>query len=141
MIQEIKDLIQSINPLYEVEYEENRMMNIKVDEMSRDARFAYIEEADSGTVEKNKYVHQRTEMLRIHFCKLCEMHNTLLEREAIKEEIRKEIVFKFIDKYNDSGIFDRVDIWQSQKDVFLLMFDANVVSVMLQFDCKQNYYV
>lgn len=139
MIQEIKDLIQSVNPLYEVEYEENRMMNLRVDEKTSSARFAYIEEFVSGTYERNKYVPQKTTRMQLYFCRFCEMHNSALDREFIRNEIEKEIIFPFIKKYNDSGFFDRVEIWNFVSA--LPRFDANEISVMLQFDCKQNYYV
>lgn len=39
-----------------------------------------------------------------------------------------------MDKYNASGVFDKVDTFKFATPS--LRFDANEVSIMLQFDCK-----
>lgn len=139
MIQEITDLIQSVNPLYLVEYEESRMMNLRADEKSLDGRFCYIEEFTSGTYERNRFVPQKTTRISLYFCQFTTLHGTALDREAIREDIERTVIYPFINKYNDSGIFDRVEIWNFASP--LPRFDANEVSVMLSFNCKQNYYV
>ena len=146
MINEIETIIRAcagstVNhvhvPLYEVEYEENKMMNLKVDEKSLDARFAYIEEFTQGTYEKKPFVPQKTTQVQIYFCRFGSMHSTAVEREAIRSQIESEIIFPFMKAYNDSGIFDRVDSWKFYTP--LPRFDANEISIMLQFNCKQNF--
>jgi hypothetical protein len=143
MINEIKTLIESIEdgnllrPLFPVEYEENRMMNLKADEKTLESAFAYIEEFTQGTYERNKYVPQKTTQVQIYFCRFGEFQTTAVEREAIRSQIESEIIFPFMEKYNACGTFDRVDSWKFYTP--LPRFDANEISIMLQFNCKQNF--
>ena len=142
MIQELKTLIESIedgntlSPLYPVEYEENKMMNLKADEKSLDARFAYIEEFVQGSYTRPKFVFQKITQVQIYFCRFAEFQNSAMDRENLRNQIESEIVRPFMNAYNDSGIFDRVDNFKFYTP--LPRFDANEVSIMLQFDCKQN---
>ena len=136
MIQELKTLIETSNPLYEVEYEENKMMNLKADEKSLDARFAYIEEFVQGSYTRPKYVLEKITQVQIYFCRFAEFQNSAMDRENLRNQIESEIVLPFMRRYNDSGIFDRVDNFKFYTP--LPRFDANEVSIMLQFDCKQN---
>lgn len=142
MITEIKTLIESIvddnnEPIYPVEYEENKMMNLKADEKTPDSAFAYIEEFTQGTYERKPFVPQKTTKMQIYFCRFIEMDSTAIQRDALRESIESEIIFPFMEKYNACGIFDRVDIWNWGAG--LPRFDANEISIMLQFDCKQNF--
>jgi len=145
MLAELKTIVETcatvtvnevVSPLYPVEYEENRMMNLNADEKSLDARFAYIEEFVSGAYAKGKFVKQKTTQVQIYFCRFCELQNTAMEREALRNQIESEAVLPFMEAYNNSGKFDRVDIFKFYTP--LPRFDANEVSIMLQFDCKQN---
>ena len=142
MIQELKTLIESIedgntlSPLYPVEYEENKMMNLKADEKSLDARFAYIEEFVQGSYTREKFVFQKITQVQIYFCRFAEFQNSAMDRENLRNQIETEMVLPFMRRYNDSGIFDRVDNFKFYTP--LPRFDANEVSIMLQFDCKQN---
>jgi len=142
MINEIKTLIESIDdgnlqkPLYPVEYEENKMMNLKADEKTLDSAFAYIEEFTQGSYTREKYVQQKITQVQIYFCRFAEYQTSAIEREAIRSQIESEIIFPFMAKYNECGIFDRVDSFKFYTP--LPRFDANEVSIMLQFDCKQN---
>ena len=52
------------------------------------------------------------------------------------ETIKSEVVKPFMNAYNASGKFDVVDTFKFYTP--LPRFDANEVSIMLQFDCKQN---
>lgn len=157
MINELKQIIESITynvseaieatehseaipavtaPLYPVEYEEMRMMNLKADEKSSDSRFAYIEEFVEGNYVKTKFIPQKTTVAQIYFCRFIEFGGTAIEREAIRSQIEREIIFPFIEAYNDSHLFDKVQDWK-----FFTpppRFDANEISVMLQFNCTQD---
>ena len=143
MITEIKILIESVEdgelkkPLYPVEYEENRMMNLKADEKTLDAAFAYIEEFTQGSYTRDKFVPQKTTQVQIYFCRFTELETSAVEREAIRSQIESEIIFPFMKAYNESGVFDRVDSWKFYTP--LPRFDANEISIMLQFNCKQNF--
>jgi hypothetical protein len=136
MIQELKTLTETSNPLYEVEYEENKMMNLKADEKSLNARFAYIEEFVQGSYTRTKFQKQKITQVQIYFCRFAEFQNSAMDRETLRNQIESEIVFPFMERYNASGIFDRVDNFKFYTP--LPRFDANEVSIMLQFDCKQN---
>ena len=141
MIQEIKTLIESIGvvnslPLYPVEYEENKMMNLKVDDKGLDARFAYIEEFTQGSYSREKFVPQKVTQVQIYFCRFGEFQSSAMDREAIRSVIESEIVFPFMEAYNNSMKFDVVNEWKFYTP--LPRFDANEVSIMLQFNCKQN---
>lgn len=135
MVDQLKTLINLSNALYEVEYEESRMMNLKADEKSLDACFAYIEEFVQGTYEKPKYHKLKTTRVQIYFCRFCEMHNTAIQRNAIRNQIESEVVLPFMDNYNASGLFQKVETFRFFTP--LPRFDANEVSIMLEFDCKQ----
>jgi len=142
MINELKTIIESVEdgnllkPLYSVEYEESRMMNLTVDEKTLDAAFAYIEEFTQGSYSKPKFVKQKVTQVQIYFCRFGEMDSTSVQREAIRSQIESEMIFPFMEKYNASGLFERVDTWKFYTP--LPRFDANEISIMLQFDCKQN---
>lgn len=136
MLATIKNLITTSNPLYEVEYEESHMMNLKADQKTRDARFAYIEEFTQGTYTKPKFVNQKTRILQIYFCRFCDIKSNAEEREAIRDEIETEVIIPFMKNYNDSHKFDEVTRWVFYTP--LPRFDANEVSVMLQFECKKD---
>lgn len=135
MIAQLKQIIQSSNPDYIVEFEESKMMNVKADEYPTGAKFAYIEEYVSGSYTKEKYLHKKVLQIQVYFCMFTELHVDAIEREAIREEIESDIVIPFMDKYNASGVFDKVDTFKFATP--LPRFDANEVSIMLQFDCKK----
>jgi len=136
MIEELKTIVTTSNALYEVQYEESKMMNLKADEKHSNARFAYIEEFTQGSYTRDKFVPQKTTQVQIYFCRFGEFHSSAMDRETLRSQIETEIVLPFMQKYNDSHLFDRIDNWK----FFTPMprFDANEVSIMLQFDCKQN---
>ena len=136
MIEEIKTLITTSNPIYEVEYEESRMMNLNADEKGLNAAFAYIEEFVQGSYTKEKFFRNKTTQVQVYFCRFAEMHNSAKDREAIRTRIENEIVLTFMEKYNASGFFTQVDSFKFFTP--LPRFDANEVSIMLQFDCKQK---
>lgn len=135
MITELKQIIQESNPAYIVEFEESKMMNVKADEYPTGAKFAYIEEYISGSYTKEKYFHKKALQTQVYFCMFTELHVDAIEREAIRNQIEAEMVIPFMEKYNASGIFDKVDTFKFLTP--LPRFDATEVSIMLQFDCKK----
>lgn len=145
MLSELKTIVETcatvtvddvVKPLYPVEYEESKMINVTVDEKALGAKFAYIEEFTTGAYDKAKFMWSESTQVQIYFCRFCEFQNTAIEREAIREAIKSEIVKPFMNAYNASGRFDVVDTFKFYTP--LPRFDANEVSIMLQFDCKQN---
>lgn len=136
MISELIQIIQSSNPDYIVEFEESKMMNVKADEYPLGDKFAYIEEYISGSYSKEKFFHKKVIQVQIYFCMFTELQVDAIEREAIRGQIESDIVIPFMEKYNASGVFDKVDTFKFMTP--LPRFDANEVSIMLQFDCKKS---
>lgn len=137
MIQELKAIIAQANANYIIEFDESRMMNVKVDEINRSDSFAYIEEYSSGRYNVPKFFKEKTTQVQIYFCKFTEFQNDADDREALRQLIETEIVIPFMSKYNESGKFKQVDNWNFFTT--LPRFDANEVSIMLQFDCVVTY--
>lgn len=133
MLATIKNLITASNPQYEVEYEESRMMNLKADQKSRAARFAYIEEFVRGNYSTENFRSKKTTMMQIYFCRFCDFETSAESRELIRKEIESEIIIPFITKYNNSS-FEKINNFRYYTP--LPRFDANEVSIMLEFDCK-----
>ena len=145
MLSELKTIVETcatvtvddvVKPLYPVEYEESKMINVTVDEKALGAKFVYIEEFTSGTYDKVKFIKQKSTQVQIYFCQFCAFQNTAMDRDALREQIESEIVLPFMNAYNASGKFEIVDTFKFYTP--LPRFDANEVSIMLQFDCKQN---
>ena len=135
MLTELKQIIATANPDYQVEYEEASMMNIMADEIKRDQPWAYIEEFVQGNYT-NKYGLNKTTQVQVYFCRFTELQNTAEQREAIRAQIEAEIVLPFMEKYNASGLFSTVDVFKFFTP--LPRFDANEISIMLQFDCSKR---
>ena len=135
MIAQLKQVIEASNEDYIVEFEESRMMNVKADEYPLGAKFAYIEEYTSGSYTKEKYMRKKVLQVQVYFCMFTELHVDAIEREANREQIESHSVIPFMEIYNASGIFDKVDVFKFATP--LPRFDANEVSIMLQFDCKK----
>lgn len=135
MIQKLTDVITVANPDYIVEFEENKMMNIKVDELEKDAKFAYIEEYVQGSYGDTKFFKQKTTQIQIYFCRFSDLHIDAIEREQIRKAIESEIVIPFMKLYNET--FNAVHEWKFYTP--LPRFDANEVSIMLQFNFVQSY--
>lgn len=133
MLTNIKNLIATSNALYEVEYDESRMMNLKADQKSRDARFAYIEEFVKGSYTTENFRKKKSTTMQIYFCRFVDFETTAEIREAIRAEIETEIILPFISKMNTFNGFEAVKTFRYFTPP--PRFDANEVSVMLEFDC------
>lgn len=134
MIPTILALIETANPNYESTFEEARMMNLRADAIAYDKGFAYVEEYRKGSYGLRGYVPTKTMTMQVYFCRFTEMHNTALQREEIRNKIESEIVRPFMETYNSSRIFEEVENWILYTPV--PRFDANEVSIMLQFECR-----
>lgn len=136
MITQLKEIIAAANPDYIVEFEENKMMNVKADEYALGAKFAYIEEYNQGTYSKEKFFKKKTTQVQIYFCRFIDLAVDASDRELIREQIESEIVLPFMNAYNDSPAFELVNTWRFYTP--LPRFDSNEVSIMLQFDCVET---
>jgi len=142
LVEKIKVICEQVNPDYIFEYEENAMMNIKADDYARGDRFVYVEEFTQGRYVVEGYRKKKVTRVQIWFCRLFlsvdengkltgnEMHNNAIQREQIRNEIESEIVLPFMAKFPD------IESWQFFTP--LPRFDANEVSIMLQFEYKND---
>lgn len=135
MLTQLESIINRANPLYLIEYEELSMMNVHADEIKYSQPFAYIEEFTQGRYGKEGYFNQKTVEVQIWFCKFCQFQNTAREREAIRKQIETEMVLPFMAEYKKETGLHNPETWK-----FFTpppRFDANEVSIMLQFDFKE----
>lgn len=136
MLEQLKEILNTTNSSYEIIYEEKHIMNVKVDELNKEQSFVYIEEFIRGRFTQEKYRKTRTMQMQIYFSKFVEMHENALVRQALRDQIENEIVLKFMSVYEASNYFANVENWNIYYP--LPRWDANEVSVMLEFDCKLN---
>jgi hypothetical protein len=149
MIQEISDLLTAINPEYTFTYEESAMMNIKADSYlkykdvidpdtnevtgQKIASFVYLEEFTSGSIKREGYVNARVQKCQLYFCKFADFHCDALQRQELRELMFTEIIYAFAEKIRLHPMLLAKDI---QYYTPLPRFDANEVSVMIEFDYK-----
>lgn len=131
VLQTIEQLCSQI-PGYSFAFEEGAMFNVDADNSPFPCIF--FEEYREGTYRTQHYLEKVTR-IQLYFCKLCEAGNTAVERERIREQIEEEAVKPFIRLYNaNPQLFANVTDWK-----FFTpppRFDANEVSIMLQFDAR-----
>jgi hypothetical protein len=135
MLKRITEIIHAANPSYTVIYEEKHMMNVRADELQRNAGFAYIEEFIRGQYRQERYrPASRTMQMQIYFSRFAGLHADAMTREAIREQIESETVLPFMRQYEQSGYFAPVDAWNIYYP--FPRWDANEASVMLEFGCR-----
>lgn len=98
--------------------------------------FCYIEEFRQG--KYNKAVHgwfSKSTRVQLWFCKFGQLHADAIMREVLRGDIEQEIVLPFIKSINSLGQFKTIDTFE-----FFTpppRFDANEVSIMLQFNLDE----
>jgi len=132
MIEEIKAICTKVNAGYSVEYEESHMMNLNADQKTLDARFAYIEEFTGGNYQMTGFRLEKTVTVQLYFCRFIPLVDSTADaRETIRKEIETEIVLPFIKEFKSSNGYPKNGF---RYRTALPRFDANEVSIMLQFD-------
>lgn len=126
---------EGTRPLYTIEYEESSMQNVQVDSLTRDSSFVYIEEFVGGNYNKLGFFNKKTVETEIYFCKFVNMHMNANIRQDLRDLMEAEIVLPFIDLYEKSGIFAKVENWRFFYPV--PKYDANEVGILLTFDCSK----
>jgi hypothetical protein len=134
MLSTLEKIIKRANSLYRVEYEELNMMNVKADEIAYAQPFAYIEEFRQGEYGKTGYWRSKTTKAEVWFCRFCQMQNDARVRESVREAIEGEMILPFIAEYKKEEGLYQPETWRWYTPP--PRFDANEVSVMLQFDYK-----
>ena len=128
ILSKIKEICNSAVPEYGFEFEQSKMMNLKADNSSFPCVF--FEEYTDGKILIGLGV-KKSVLVELSFMRLTTMHNNAEDRELLREQIEAEAVMPFINKLNESGIFEPVKEFTCLSEP--PRFDANVVSVMLRF--------
>ena len=134
MLEKIKNIIERANANYVVEYDEGNMFNIRADGFDRGTKYAYIEEFKEGEINMQGNFEADKLRLNIYFSVIPEQELNAIGREQIREVIKAEIVKPFIKAFIDSPFFSSNKLFKYYYP--LSRFDANEVSVMLDFECE-----
>ena len=134
MLEKIKNIIEQANANYVVEYDEGNMFNIRADGFDRGTKYAYIEEFKEGEISMQGNFESDKLRLDIYFSVIPEQELDAIGRELIRERIKSEIVKPFIKAFIDSPHFSSNKLFKYYYP--LSRFDANEVSVMIDFECE-----
>lgn len=134
MLEKIKSIIEQANADYVVEYDEGNMFNIRADGFARGTKYSYIEEFKEGEIDMQGFFEKDKLRLNIYFSVIPEQELNAIGRELIRERIKSEIVKPFIKAFIDSPHFSSNKIFKYYYP--LSRFDANEVSVMIDFECE-----
>ena len=136
LIDKIKAICEKACPAYSFQYETSKMMNVRADD--RPYPMAFLEEYPSqdGRIIL-KYGRKKAVIVELSFMKLADRENfqgDAIDRERLREEIEEEAVLPFIEAFNASPDFDRVEEFRITPEV--PRFDAHAVSVLLIFEAR-----
>lgn len=161
----IRDMVKMVNPLAVFECDQARMLNVKVDTMERfvtdsdgnrtSSDFVYVEESTTGYYDTpyRGYPTQRT-IMQVYFCKFEPMANDAYKgdtkfsknsptigRLELKNQIEEQMVRPFLYLLKNSQLVKQYpDIMNTVRVLYpSARFDANEVSVGLEFTFKQDW--
>lgn len=134
MLEKIKNIIEQANADYVVEYDEGNMFNVRADGFARGTKYAYIEEFKEGEIDMQGFFEKDKLRLNIYFSEIPKEELNAIGREQIREAIKAEIVKPFIKAFIDSPHFSSNKLFKYYYP--LSRFDANEISVMLDFECE-----
>lgn len=161
----IRDMVKMVNPLAVFECDQARMLNVKVDTMERfvtdsdgnqtSSDFVYVEEPTTGYYDTpyRGYPTQRT-IMQVYFCKFEPMANDAYKgdtkfsknsptigRLELKKQIEEQMVRPFLYLLKNSQLVKQYpDIMNTVRVLYpSARFDANEVSVGLEFTFKQDW--
>lgn len=163
----IRNMIKMVNPLAVFECDQARMLNVKVDTMERfvtdsdgnrtSSDFVYVEEPTTGYYDTpyRGYPTQRT-VMQVYFCKFEPMANDAYKgdtkfsknsptigRLELKKQIEEQMVRPFLYLLKNSQLVKQFPEIMSTVRVLYpsSRFDANEVSVGLEFTFKQDWCI
>lgn len=163
----IRDMVKIINPLAVFECDQARMLNVKVDTMERfvtdsdgnrvSSDFVYVEEPTTGYYDTpyQGYPTQRT-IMQVYFCKFEPMANDAYKgdtkfsqnsptigRLELKSQIEEQMVRPFLYLLKTSQLVKQYpEIMNTVRVLYpSSRFDANEVSVGLEFTFKQDWCI
>lgn len=164
VVQQIKGMLEKINPAYIFECDEARMINVKIDTVPRfigvddkqvSNSFIYLEEPTYGSylMPYRGFNRQQT-FLRIYFCKFEEMHNDAykgdtdwsensgraMKRIEIRDQIEEEMVrpFLYLLRFSELGMRYPTMLTTLRTVYPRPRFDANEVSVGLEIMFEED---
>lgn len=163
----IRDMVKMVNPLAVFECDQARMLNVKVDTMERfvtdsdgnrvSSDFVYVEEPTTGYYDTpyRGYPTQRT-IMQVYFCKFEPMANDAYKgdtkfsqnsptigRLELKNQIEEQMVRPFLYLLKTSQLVKQYpEIMNTVRVLYpSSRFDANEVSVGLEFTFKQDWCI
>lgn len=163
----IRDMVKMVNPLAVFECDQARMLNVKVDTMERfvtdldgnrvSSDFVYVEEPTTGYYDTpyQGYPTQRT-IMQVYFCKFEPMANDAYKgdtkfsqnsptigRLELKNQIEEQMVRPFLYLLKTSQLVKQYpEIMNTVRVLYpSARFDANEVSVGLEFTFKQDWCI
>lgn len=163
----IRNMVKMINPLAVFECDQARMLNVKVDTMERfvtdsdgnrvSSDFVYVEEPTTGYYDTPPlgYPTQRT-IMQVYFCKFEPMANDAYKgdtkfsqnsptvgRLELKSQIEEQMVRPFLYLLKTSQLVKQYpEIMNTVRVLYpSSRFDANEVSVGLEFTFKQDWCI
>lgn len=163
----IRNIVKMVNPLAVFECDQARMLNVKVDTMERfvtdsdgnrvSSDFVYVEEPTTGYYDTpyRGYPTQRT-IMQVYFCKFEPMANDAYKgntkfsknsptvgRLELKSQIEEQMVRPFLYLLKTSQLVKQYpEIMNTVRVLYpSARFDANEVSVGLEFTFKQDWCI
>lgn len=163
----IHNMVKMVNPLAVFECDQARMLNVKVDTMERfvtdsdgnrvSSDFVYVEEPTTGYYDTpyRGYPTQRT-IMQVYFCKFEPMANDAYKgdtkfsqnsptigRLELKNQIEEQMVRPFLYLLKTSQLVKQYpEIMNTVRVLYpSARFDANEVSVGLEFTFKQDWCI
>lgn len=163
----IRNMVKMVNPLAVFECDQARMLNVKVDTMERfvtdsdgnqvSSDFVYVEEPTTGYYDTpyRGYPTQRT-IMQVYFCKFEPMANDAykgdtkfsknsppVRRLELKSQIEEQMVRPFLYLLKTSQLVKQYpEIMNTVRVLYpSSRFDANEVSVGLEFTFKQDWCI
>lgn len=163
----IRNIVKMVNPLAVFECDQARMLNVKVDTMERfvtdsdgnrvSPDFVYVEEPTTGYYDTpyRGYPTQRT-IMQVYFCKFEPMANDAYKgdtkfsknsptvgRLELKSQIEEQMVRPFLYLLKTSQLVKQYpEIMNTVRVLYpSSRFDANEVSVGLEFTFKQDWCI
>lgn len=163
----IRNMVKIVNPMAVFECDQARMLNVKVDTMERfvtdsdgnqvSSDFVYVEEPTTGYYDTpyRGYPTQRT-IMQVYFCKFEPMANDAYKgdtkfsknsptvgRLELKSQIEEQMVRPFLYLLKTSQLVKQYpEIMNTVRVLYpSSRFDANEVSVGLEFTFKQDWCI
>lgn len=152
IIDYIEALCAKANPDYVFMHEEGNMMNMKIDGLTRGAKFVYVEAVRTGAYVRNRVgMKSKTVNVRIFFCQFTDFGNDMRatvipggrvsshekKNEEILTMIETEMVDRFVDLLDTPEamrMLTQGQPWQRLSFQYPpSRYDGNELSVMLEF--------